>query len=654
MERFGSYLLVRPLASGRVTAVFKAKPIGTRGFTRTVQLHQVRPPFSGDAEFMEALKDQAHLAEFLDHPGVLRLLGQGEVDGTPFLVSDYLPGKDLDAVLARCREAWRKLPDDVTARIILAVLEALGSAHAFEGFSDEPATIPHGGLTPEQVILGYSGAVSVGGFAVAAVLADGPATGSGSRAYGLAYTSPEVARGEPASPSSDLFSVGLILGELLCLQPLYPAQPAETLEGRVQDGAWDRALLESSTSPLKGIVERLLATDPAERFESAGQAALALREAGGVPAGEDSQPRLRATANALFADDRAAENQEEVELAARIKDLVEQRPVGASEAEDEPVVDVLPLAAVLPIADPAPPPGKGETAPHEPPAVPAAEQLCVDVEVPEFVSDDTGEVCQVLDDGSLAEPAVRPEAADKPDYDGDLGTHSLAALLHTLATEQRTGRLELEREPYVKTLFLNEGRLEFGRSNIESEMLGEFLVAAGVITRETQEQVLAESDRQGMTFSEALLVTGAIPPHELAGCMEQQTRMRAVTVFEWTKGRFAFYGQAWVEKGKVPLRIDLHEVIAEGVREQVPLVVVRHSIGADRTRLPLRTKAEVPEGLAPGGKSLRVLRTINGKRSLMDIIDIVRDEEAVLRTAYLLRETGLIEFREPRKNDRRA
>jgi len=694
MERFGDYLLIRNLAKGRITQVFKAKPVGVRGFTDTVALHRVRPPFDENEEFLKVLSSQAHLAAALDHPKVVRILDQGLDGEQPYLVTEYLPGRDLLDLMVRCASMHRRLPISTACRIAIEVLEGLSAAHRFEGLGDRPQAILHGGLTPGCVLFGFNGRIKVSGFGFGLAIAVARALARDLHVMQAAYSSPEVARHHRVTPASDIFSLGLILAELLTLKPMYPRKDPAELEERITTCRWERKNLEPLPPPLRGFIKKMLAEDAEARYPSAMAARTALLEVLGVRPGEVSQKTLGAAAQALFKKEIEAEEAENREVEAELENQVEHASANVSDHPQQVEVDVLPLSAMMPASGVEPiEPEPTNVVEVALPMAGASEEISeasevswADVQVPEFVTGPTGEIQQVepseirrdLEAGrrrphppptpadaleahptieAIPEPdpppkpvprAPAPPAAAEadPTLSGDLARRSLAGLLHRLAVDDRSGRLELRRDPVVKSFFIKGGHVEYVRSNVESEFLGEFLVKRGAITRTYLEKALGDAAVRHCTFTELLLAEKIMAPHDLARLMTEQNRERVLSCFEWAAARFAFFDKEEVQAKRVPLTLELYDLIAEGVRERVPSVIVELALKADWLSTPV-LKGKPPEQLNFTAAEQRVIQAVDGKQMLQDVVMTAGGgAEEIVRVIYLLQEIDCLRFRQ--------
>ncbi|MGC0416666.1 tetratricopeptide repeat protein [Embleya sp. AB8] len=270
----GRYELVEQLGRGGLGRVWAARDPAEGRDVAVKVLHG--PPDDSAAELFLA---EVRAAAGLDHPGLVPILDVGrDVDGTPFLVTELLTGRDLRTVL----RAGMPEPADVV-RWAVEVCAALGRLHR--------AGRVHGDLKPADLFLAADGRVRVLDVGLARHLA---AVGStGTRLLGtLAYTAPERLRGQPADARADLYALGGVLHELLTGTPPFgTGDPAATVRAQLEQAPEPLDRRRSDLPPgLSRLVLDLLAKDPAQRPADAAEVARRLTEPPPVPAARPAPP----------------------------------------------------------------------------------------------------------------------------------------------------------------------------------------------------------------------------------------------------------------------------------------------------------------------------------------------------------------------------
>ena len=254
----GRFELRAELGRGAQATVWRAYD---ERLDREVAIKLFRPA-TGAAPLGQWLSE-ARAVSRLAHPHIVPVFDADEIDGQPCLVFELVPGQTL-AQRLRCQGA---LPAREAVELMLGVVDALRAAHG-QG-------IVHRDLKPSNILLDAEGRAQVMDFGIAARLV-GAGTGVGDD-DGLAgcvvgtpgYLSPEAAAGAPASPLMDVFAAGLVLGELLSGAPLLAEREPLLAVQRVQREDLLLPAAATSDDRLRGIVQRAIARDPEQRFDSA-------------------------------------------------------------------------------------------------------------------------------------------------------------------------------------------------------------------------------------------------------------------------------------------------------------------------------------------------------------------------------------------------
>ncbi|WP_253908530.1 Stk1 family PASTA domain-containing Ser/Thr kinase [Arthrobacter sp. H41] len=198
----GRYLVHSRLARGGMSTVYLATD---QRLDRQVALKVLYPHLAEDSSFLRRFEQEAKSAARLSHPHVVGVLDQGMEDGpehrTAYLVMEYVPGRTLRDLL---RERGRLTPRQALA-LLDPVVEGLGAAHA--------AGLVHRDVKPENVLLASDGQIKIADFGLARAVST--STGTGALVGTVAYLSPELVTGESADAQSDIYSVGILLFELL-------------------------------------------------------------------------------------------------------------------------------------------------------------------------------------------------------------------------------------------------------------------------------------------------------------------------------------------------------------------------------------------------------------------------------------------------------
>src|SRR5829696_6534680 len=250
------YRLVKPLGSGGMADVYLAHD---SILDRDVALKVMSTRYASDEEFVERFKREAQSAAALSHPNIVSIFDRGaSEDGTYYIAMEYLPGGTLkDRILKR-----GAFPTHTAAGVALQIAEALRAAH-------ERGVI-HRDIKPHNILITDSGDVKVTDFGIARAASSSTMTRTGSILGTAHYISPEQAMGEPVGPASDLYSLGVVLYEMLTGELPYDAETPLGIAMKHVNGHLQppKAVDPSIPNGINAITCRLLAKDPEDRYAS--------------------------------------------------------------------------------------------------------------------------------------------------------------------------------------------------------------------------------------------------------------------------------------------------------------------------------------------------------------------------------------------------
>jgi tetratricopeptide (TPR) repeat protein/tRNA A-37 threonylcarbamoyl transferase component Bud32 len=269
---YGKYQLLERLARGGMAEVFKAKSHGVEGFEKILVIKRILPGLTENRQFVEMFINEAKIAVSLNHANVVQVFDLGYADGRYFIAMEYVAGCDLATLLERAPPGG--LEPGLAVFVTGEVAKALDYAHRRRDGERRPLGLVHRDVSPQNILVSFEGEVKLTDFGIAkAASVVEPTSDAGVVKGKYAYMSPEQAQGRAVDGRSDLFSLGLVLYELLSGDnPFYDeASVYETLArvraGRVPPLGDRRPELPAE---LVAIVERALAPEPADRFEDAG------------------------------------------------------------------------------------------------------------------------------------------------------------------------------------------------------------------------------------------------------------------------------------------------------------------------------------------------------------------------------------------------
>jgi len=269
-RRVAGYELVALAGRGGMAEVWRAVARSGPLAGREVALKRLRPELAADAELVELFEREAAVTRRLRHPAVVEVLDAGVDAGTPYLVMDYVDGRNLKDVLEQCARRRILLPLDFCAFLAHVVAQALGHAHAGVDQRGEPLGIVHCDVSPSNVFISRLGEIKLGDFGVA--LTQGFATGQTAGAFGkIHYLAPEQLRGDPVTPRTDLFALGCLLFELLTDEKAFPGTRINEVGQRILRGELRAPSEVRPEVPFELDELVLRALGPHDRLGSAGE-----------------------------------------------------------------------------------------------------------------------------------------------------------------------------------------------------------------------------------------------------------------------------------------------------------------------------------------------------------------------------------------------
>ena len=260
----GRYRLIAPLGEGGMATIWRAVD---EQLDREVAVKLLRDQYGKDAGFAARFKQEARAAGSLQHPNIVPVYDYGtDTDGAQFIVMQLVEGDDLAALL---RERTRLETDDAV-RVAIGVASALEAAHR--------RGLVHRDVKPGNILITDDGDVKVTDFGIARAVAEASMTVTGTTLGSVHYFSPEQARGDEVTGSSDVYSLGIVLYEMLTGRRPFEADSAAGVAlKRLNEDPPPPESFVPVPSGLSAIVMRALQREPADRFPDAGSFAEALR-----------------------------------------------------------------------------------------------------------------------------------------------------------------------------------------------------------------------------------------------------------------------------------------------------------------------------------------------------------------------------------------
>ena len=277
-RRIGRYQILEEVASGGQATVYRAWDTSTG---QVVGLKVMHPHLAGDPSYLERFRREARLAASVRHPNVVRIFEVGSDGDIQFISMEYLPLSVHDLI-----QAQGSLPIDRAVDIGYQIALALESAHQHG--------IVHRDIKPQNILLAPAGTVKVSDFGIARAANLSTMTRTGALMGTPHYMAPEQAKGERATIVSDLYSLGVVLYQMLTGEVPFDAEtPWEVIRQHIEaQPARVRQVRGDVPRVLERLVSRSLEKNPSRRYATPGELAQALREA--VPEAFKARPAEQA------------------------------------------------------------------------------------------------------------------------------------------------------------------------------------------------------------------------------------------------------------------------------------------------------------------------------------------------------------------------
>ena len=253
------YEIHRRIGRGGMADVFSARDLL---LDRQVAVKVLFPEFATDANFVERFRREAQSAASLSHPNIVNVYDWGKYEGTYFIVMEEVQGRTLAEILTTNKQLTSKQ----AAEIASEVAAALGFAHDNH--------VAHRDIKPANILIGSNGQVKVADFGIARALnapTESNLTQAGSVMGTATYFSPEQAQGAQPDPRSDLYSLGIVMYEMVAGKPPFTGEnPVSIAYKQVHDAPQPLVQIVADVPrSFEAIIAKLLAKDPKRRYPSA-------------------------------------------------------------------------------------------------------------------------------------------------------------------------------------------------------------------------------------------------------------------------------------------------------------------------------------------------------------------------------------------------
>lgn len=564
-EVVGGYELLRRIGMGGMSEVLLARPADPARREERYALKRLLPELAARPGFGDLMRREIAVGSRVSHPNVVSVLDWGSEEGRWYLVTEYVEGIDAWKLTRRLSRRGERLPLDAVVLAAESTLAGLDHLHRLCDARGRPLGIVHRDVSPSNVFVSVRGEAKLGDLGIAQL--DGAAAERERmrRLRGkIRFLSPEQIRGGPVDARSDVFAAGVLLAELALGRSPFAGRTDLDVLLAIRDVRINLIgeLQDRLPEPLMRVLLRSLARDPDERYSTAA----AMRE----------DLRALAREQGLPFDPGA--------LAAAVEHVLQPGDLG-----DEPV-DRIPLTPLVldPVGPREPPPTSERT-----PAIPI-DACVVDSSgrtrigplgiaelVERVLAGEVGERDRVSVGGApplpvrdlpaLARhlpprdgrPPTDPPGA--PDLSGLFRDAPAGRLFLDLMRRRETGLVRAENGTVRKDVYVIDGRPTHASSNVPGELLGETLVARGILSRIELDTALTLMPRYGGRLGDTLVALDLVDPLALFEAITEQVRKRILDLFTWRFGRWTFHRGLRCEKAFFPLPSFGPSVVHDGI-----------------------------------------------------------------------------------------
>jgi serine/threonine protein kinase len=251
--------------------VFKAKRTGVEGFEKVVAVKRILPHLSDNKEFVDMFIDEAKMVAGLTHPNIVQIFDLGKIESSYFIAMEYVHGRDLRSILRRCKDRDLRIPLDLTVLVASKVCAALEYAHRKKDPRGRPMKIVHRDVSPQNILISFEGEVKLTDFGIAKAATKASTTERGALRGKLLYMSPEQAWGKPLDRRSDIFSLGIVLYEMLTERKPFLANSEVSILEMVRESRVVPPRQVNTRIPerLEQVCLKALERDPDVRYQDA-------------------------------------------------------------------------------------------------------------------------------------------------------------------------------------------------------------------------------------------------------------------------------------------------------------------------------------------------------------------------------------------------
>ena len=267
----GKYRLLQHIATGGMADIFLAEDTKEQG--RRLVIKKILPSLTKNRDFISMFLDEARIAAQLAHENIVRIYDVGQIDGEYFIAMEYIHGEDIRRIYNQAYRLKRSLPLSHSIRAVAEAARGLSYAHSLCDFSGAPLGVVHRDISPQNIIISYTGAAKIVDFGIAKAANKVAQTRAGVLKGKYSYMSPEQALGETIDYRTDIFALGIILYETTTGARLFKKHnELATLQAIMKcEFVLPSDVLEGYPPRLEKILLRAIEKDPQDRYQDAAE-----------------------------------------------------------------------------------------------------------------------------------------------------------------------------------------------------------------------------------------------------------------------------------------------------------------------------------------------------------------------------------------------
>lgn len=282
-ERIGKYEVVTQLSVGGMAELFLGFTSGPGGFRKYVVIKRVLPDARDNAQFERMFLDEARITAAFNHPNIAQVFDLGREEDGLYLAMEFIAGQNLNQITGACLRRQEQLSLGFTLSVARDVCMALHYAHIYTAPSGAPSPVIHRDVAQKNIMVTYDGVVKLLDFGIAKAKDSLERTNVGTVKGTTGYMSPEQVRGEALDGRSDLFSVGVMLHELITGARLFAGKNERDEMMKILEAPvpWPSHVAPHVPEEVSKVVMRALERSREKRFATGRDMARAIEAAAG-------------------------------------------------------------------------------------------------------------------------------------------------------------------------------------------------------------------------------------------------------------------------------------------------------------------------------------------------------------------------------------